>query len=590
MKIVKLPAKIILYMILYVLVPAFILSAALPRFPLLEINQGAKSAGFGGAYTAGADDSTCLSWNPSALAYMEKMGFGITYNKWAGDSSLNYITAVIPAMGGAVGLNIAYVYMGAFTQRDENGSPLPGDDIRAYSINGGIGYGMAVNTWLGLGLGLKAVSETLDRKNYSGFLIDAGAMIKPLDFLKVAVVAKNYVPGAGLPDICGGINLRQALFGADWAFNGDVKYSSYYGLSFNAGLEAGLFKMLYLRTGWDIRKENGALGGAAGVSAGLGVRIDDLNMDYAFTTHGIFGDMHTVTLSFLYEGKQDSGMYKQLLDILVTQYYNEGQEYFDQGEYEKAIKKWESIRAFKPDYAGLEQLIGDARAQLAKSVEISKLEKSFTNGMNNYTDGRYKTALKEWLDIKKYNAGYPEIDIWIDTARKMIDGSEKDKKAELCFNEGMKYYNMCMFQKSLNSWGACPAGLSEKKSKLYIQKARERLDKINRNVAEADSFLNAGKMAEGVKKLREVTRLCPANSYAGERLAGLRNVIKLEAEKLYKNGLSSYVNNNIVDAVSQWEKIDMLDPEGEFNVKARKNIEEAKQKLKGFEKMDKKGR
>jgi tetratricopeptide (TPR) repeat protein len=565
--------------------------AALPDFPLLEINQGAKSAGFGGAFTAGADDSTVLSWNPSALAYMDKMGFGLTYNKWAGESSLNYITAVVPALGGAFGFSIAYVYMGAFKERDIYGNILPGDELKAFSINGGLGFGLPVNTWLGLGVGFKAVAETLDRKNYSGFLIDAAATVKPLDFLKVAIAAKNYLPGAGMPDLCFGINAAQMFFGADWTLNSDVKYSSYYGLSVNAGLEAGLFKILYLRAGWDFREENGYLGGVAGLAAGLGVRFESLNLDYAFNTHGIFGDMHTVTISFLYEGGKDSGMYKQFIDILVQQYHNEGQEYFDQNDYEKAIKKWENIRAFKPYYPGLEQLIQDAKDQLAKSVETSKLEKSFNAAMNSYTDGKYKTALKQWQKIKKYNATYPEIDIWIDTAKKMIDGSDKDKKAELCFNEGMKYYNLCMFEKSLNSWEACPTGPSaEKKSKLYMQKAKERLDKIKRSVAEADSFLNAGKMVEGVKKLREVTKLCPANSYAGERLAGLRNVIKNEAERLYKKGLTSYVNSNLVDAISQWEKIEMLDPEGEFAVKAKKNIEDAKQKLKGFEKMDRKGK
>ncbi len=574
-----------------ILMPAAFACAALPDFPMLEINQGAKSAGLGGAFTAGADDSTVLSWNPSALADMEKMGFGLTYNKWAVDSSLNYITAVIPAFGGAFGLNVAYVYMGKFTERDQYGSTGTGDEIQAYSLNGGAGYGLAVNGWLGLGLGLKVVSQTLDRKNYSGFLIDVAATAKPLDFLKAALAAKNYSPGAGMPDICGGISARQFLFGADWMLNGDVKISPYYGLSLNAGLEAGLFKILFLRTGWDFREENGVLGGAAGLSAGLGFKLDAINIDYAFTTHGIFGDMHTVTLSFLYEGKQDSGMYKQLVDILVQQYYNEGQEYFDQGEFEKAMKKWENIRAFKPDYPGLEQLLQDAKDQLTKSVEISKLERSFNEGMNYYIDGKYKTALKKWQGIKKYNAGYPEIDIWIDTAKKMIDGSEKDKKAELCFNEGMKYYNQCMFEKSLSSWQACPAGKSsDRKSKIYIQKAKERLEKIKRNVAEADSFLNAGKMAQGVKKLREVARLCPANSYAGERLLGLRNVIKSECEKLYKKGLNSYVNNNIVDAISQWEKIEMLDPDGEFNEKAKRNIEDAKKKLKFFNKASKQGR
>jgi tetratricopeptide (TPR) repeat protein len=66
----------------------------------------------------------------------------------------------------------------------------------------------------------------------------------------------------------------------------------------NLGLEYGLERVFFLRAGYQKTLQDNALGGANGLTAGIGFVLDDFHFDYAYLPYGDLGDSHRVSVGY----------------------------------------------------------------------------------------------------------------------------------------------------------------------------------------------------------------------------------------------------------------------------------------------------
>lgn len=259
---------------------------------------GTRPAGMGGAFTAIANDSNGLLWNPAGVAQMKNAEGSFMYATYyngldlkAGKDSINlgynYLAFVYPkASIGTFG--ISWANFTATNLYKEN----------TYALT----YAKRINDWLPelppkiyVGLNLKSLGYSWTLDDYaksdpvftdggtskSAFTVDMGALIKPYDRLAVGLAAKNLTqPNVGLKDadkvpmeIKAGVAYRYT------PITPDVDVTLRDGVTrIHVGVESLLFnKVLGLRAGWNSTEV------AFGFSFN-GIRAQNfgLNLDYSF--------------------------------------------------------------------------------------------------------------------------------------------------------------------------------------------------------------------------------------------------------------------------------------------------------------------
>lgn len=276
--------------------------------PWSDLAIGAKSAALGGAYSAVSGDIESLWYNPAGIAELNNVSAMFSHLLWIGDINYEYLAFGIPLNSIIVwGASINYSYM-KDSYVDESG--IKGGTFTASNLV--FDTGLAINLGrFDAGLSLKILSETLESQSESGFAFDAGFIFHiveryldmgltfhdflgsatnsktndsiPSDFsIKIGTLEKNFIKG---------IFLTQ-----EYTYNPEYKTSL-----FNFGIqETFIFNNLdlVLRTGYDMKGSQ--IGGAAGISAGMGIRYNGFAIDYCFTTYDFAGNTHRFSLGYIF--------------------------------------------------------------------------------------------------------------------------------------------------------------------------------------------------------------------------------------------------------------------------------------------------
>jgi tetratricopeptide (TPR) repeat protein len=559
-------------------------------FPYADIPMGARPTALSGAY-AGISDIDSINYNPGALGFLNTTGVSFTYTKWNLDTGVQYMNGVLPAGPGVFGCSIIYADMGKIDGRTESGD-LTGQQLSAYGLGGTIAFGAMVNRDISAGGSVRILSQSMDGVSNGGILLDAGSSYR---------INRNFSAGldyrgfsfsdrpldSSILDIGGvfytGENDPDRLMAAC-----DLKYSIAYGPSACLGLEYVLSNIAAFRAGYDIKSENSSLGGLPGISFGFGLSLGAVKIDYAAVSFGELGLNNTLAVSFQFEGGvSDRNVYEKLISVLAGQYLADAQEYAEAGDYDKAIRKLQTLKALTPDYPGIEEKIAETMGMSDKNGMKVRMEALFNAGMDYYIRGMYKDAVIKWSQLKQLGSDFPGIDSWLKHAQNINDKSDSDRKNEQCFREGMAFYNKCMYDEALARWKDCDFGNSDDNRMAYLEKrSAEMMHKIRDKEKEAEKFLDNGDIYDGVKKVRVILSICPMSDFAKGKIQELKTPITKQAEALYRDGLDKYTGDDIAGAINCWEKVIELDSSGTKADKSRDNIERVKVKLRNMKLLD----
>ena len=189
----------VLYSLIVVFaLPVFAQEQAGLDIAVLKAGVGARPLGMGSAFTAIADNADAPYWNPAGLGFVNKHEITSTQTKLSTDADHLYLSYIMPAMGGSLGISWIQIGMGNLIQTssevDNNNEVINLNGFSYFANAYLLAYGRKLNEHISLGItGTYLFS---DMSNISGgqaygYSISPGLLLKfDLKDAKLSIGAK----------------------------------------------------------------------------------------------------------------------------------------------------------------------------------------------------------------------------------------------------------------------------------------------------------------------------------------------------------------------------------------------------------------
>ena len=288
------------HLLIALLMPAALHAAETASF--LNVGAGARAQGLGGAYSALADDSSSLYWNPAGMARLEKKEASASHAELFEGTRHDYLVYAHPTQAGVLGAALTYLSQNKIEGRDASGRTTGGYEASDSAFS--FGYGRRTNV-ADVGLTAKYIRSHIGSAEAQTIAIDLGAR-KEFGAVLVGAAIRNMGPGLKYEGERNDLPLRLAL-GAAYKFSaGHAVSAELTNGPRGAGTEAGFggeyqaVKNIFLRAGYTTRTVAGGSGfdAAKGLSLGVGLRNERFSLDYAVLPMGELGSSHRFSLAW----------------------------------------------------------------------------------------------------------------------------------------------------------------------------------------------------------------------------------------------------------------------------------------------------
>jgi len=292
--------------VLLVLLFAFALRAGEPGtsgFLFLRLGNGARASGMGEAFSAVADDATCMYFNPAGLAGIENAEVNVTHSEWFMDIRFEQVSIVNEMLGGAVGFNFTGLYYGELERRGNFPTISPDGTFSPYNLAGSIGYGRDILPDVSLGISAKLLYERIDFESATGWAVDLGVLQRSrIDGLTFAVSILNLGPQAKFVEkkfyppfqtrLGAAYTAEEEWMSGKVTLSSDFLFSNDMSEKLLLGMEYFYKNALAVRFGY----KSGYY--VQGATMGIGVVYDRLRFDYAYMPIEFgLGDSHRFSIN-----------------------------------------------------------------------------------------------------------------------------------------------------------------------------------------------------------------------------------------------------------------------------------------------------
>ena len=270
--------------------------------PLSALGASARADAMGGAFTGVAADDSALFFNSAGLSGLSNARISLNHNSYLASTFEETLLVGLPAgdLGGFAGA-LQYVFWGALDARDSFGVDQGTYDDNDIALS--VGWGKEWAKGFSLGAALYGTQQKIVDSLYSSLSGQIGLLWTPLDDLRLGLVYDGFgtpVLGQTLAsDLKAGMSDLFHL-GSDKTLL--LALSGFYepnGVSrIQSGVEAGFQKNYFLRMGYQLPLSDNQVPGFTNFSAGAGIRLGSLNLDYAFVPYGDLGTSHRISLSY----------------------------------------------------------------------------------------------------------------------------------------------------------------------------------------------------------------------------------------------------------------------------------------------------
>lgn len=292
----------------------------------LKIGIGARPVAMGEAFVAVADDANTIVHNPAGLAQLSQKEFQAMHLEYFQNiryETLSYIHPLSAKVGGTIGGSLGYLYINDIkrTYFYEEEVYLESGKFGACDRTAILGFGKKSGSRhlnADYGFAVRMIRETLDDITATAFAIDLGLLYKPgMSSRGIPRYARNKLCNLTLGVAIQNIGTRMKFIevkekipiilkaGASASLLKDrLKIAfEFYKPSDNypelkLGSELWLFDLFAPRIGYRYRtwgKDNN-LGTLSGLTAGLGIKVYNYTVDYAFVPYGDLGYTHRFSL------------------------------------------------------------------------------------------------------------------------------------------------------------------------------------------------------------------------------------------------------------------------------------------------------
>lgn len=306
--------KLILFFLLLSFEGGYLFAVNTP-FQFLRLNSNARAAGIAGCFEAMPNDPGAVFFNPATISTVEDKHFSATFLKHVLDiNSGNVVYTQNFENLGTFGASIAFTSYGSFVRSDKYGSQI--GSFNANDIVIAASYSNQLDTNLYYGISLKYLYNNIDKYNSSSVAFDAGLIFQipesrtniGLSVLHAgAQLSQFYDYYEPLPlDVRFGVNNR--LRGLPLLVNLSIHHladqsDSFFDkfLNFSIGGEFYFGEYIQARLGYDnkIRRKAAPQNDKqfTGLSAGVGIKTNAVNIDYAIAQYGYNTFLHRIGIN-----------------------------------------------------------------------------------------------------------------------------------------------------------------------------------------------------------------------------------------------------------------------------------------------------
>ncbi len=616
-----------------------------------DLQIGARQSGMSEAYSAVLDDSFALFYNPAGLINLNRLEVGSMYSQlyYGLDDDSNWSNQSLAA---------------AYPINKKNGLGLGwyGKDFsELYWENTFLaGYGCKIAKILSVGINLKArqkkygANEWVDinpsfaaRREITRFSSDLGFLLTAGESSWGVSVQDFTQPDVGLFDKT--VLPMTVRLGYAYRVSPGFKIASDWvsrkkDYEINLGLEnefSTKMDSVCLRGGLSLGNDQ-----YKQLSLGLGYLLNkyfQFRLDYAFNypLSGIEGTAGSHLLSLNMKFGENKHLTKQERGIIRQKEEKDKKEKIRlNDEYAQSLTFYHENRLIQA-YEILDNIINGSAQNMPKIIAngkkyrtliLNKMEElvnqgsktpdyNYAQGFIHYMKKDYKNTLTYWDKITVLNQHFPEVTLYADKARKIMENLEKIKtrekktNAENLFNTGKVLFDkgyyaeaILYFQSSYNFepkeetgiyLKRCRIRLQEKLNKPVLKNENERPERktteAGNKTVETEELLNngiieyrMGNFQKASNYFTEALRFEPDNENikiykkrAEIRLGKSGELMdKTDEEKIntfYKQGVMKYMNGDLTGAIKIWEEILTINPNDEkvINslIKVRKELE-----------------
>ncbi|OGS43866.1 MAG: hypothetical protein A2539_06355 [Elusimicrobia bacterium RIFOXYD2_FULL_34_15] len=272
----------------------------------LEISPSARASALGNAYTSLTNNGNSLYWNQAGLAKIRSSQVNLTHIAYFQNINYDYLSYSMPFRNiGVLSIGGLGIYSGGIdkTTEDSNGNFVDIDgNYNTLQTAIMLGLGRKINKQLYAGAGIKLIQEKIDTETTSGFALDLGGQCQIIKKLGAGLAVQNLGPkinGGTLPtSIKAGLDYKivnnlTAALECDYLFERNFL--------FGAGAEYIYKDIVPVRVGYNNSPDTGGL---SKLSAGTGVKLKNLEVNYAFVPYGDIGDAHKIDLTYRFDWKK----------------------------------------------------------------------------------------------------------------------------------------------------------------------------------------------------------------------------------------------------------------------------------------------
>jgi len=264
--------------------------AAPPGFAFLEIPAGVRAAALGGAYSALAEGTEAIFWNPAGLGAARGLQIVGGHVEWIESLRHDHFAVGGQAFGGGIAASVRALYSEPIEERDDLGNLV--GSFGAHDLEFGLAYGRGVGGGLAVGGTAQLIRERIANLSAQTYAFGLGATWEPeaAPGVRFSAGAQNLGPPAaytidgvegrpvGLPAaFATGVSYGAGI-GARWRLRGAVESRLVRGRNAVAAVATELADAGggALRAGMRFNDSSSIL------SFGAGYAWPSLRLDYAF--------------------------------------------------------------------------------------------------------------------------------------------------------------------------------------------------------------------------------------------------------------------------------------------------------------------
>ncbi|MFQ5865728.1 MAG: PorV/PorQ family protein [bacterium] len=278
-------------------------------FDFLRTLVGARPSAMAGAFIAIPSDIHNIVYNPAGLATLTKRQGTLTYLNHLLDFQSGFLAYAHPISKGVLAIGLHFFDFGQFEGKDENN--LDTGEFGANSISLSLSYSRMAFENLSIGGSAKYIRFQIDNLTETALAVDFGVMYAiPSEELNIGVGIFNLGTTTGA-FFEGGVK-DKLPFNFQLGASKKLEYLPLLvsgalvkfideSLDFRIGGEFSLTEELFLRLGYNSvgqdQKVDTNKDRLAGVSLGLGFKVNTFNLDYSFSSFGEVGSLNRISLT-----------------------------------------------------------------------------------------------------------------------------------------------------------------------------------------------------------------------------------------------------------------------------------------------------